>query len=70
MMNLIGQACVIENNNMPGKCLPLLLISDQWVLTVVHCLPVTVVKLGSLRRSDNNEEHLKYTVIKVVSHPE
>ena len=46
------------------------LISDQWVLTAAHCLPATVVKLGSNRRSDFKEEHLKYSVIKVIQHSE
>ena len=46
------------------------LISDQWVLTAAHCLPATFVKLGSNRRSDSNERHLKYLVIEGIKHPE
>lgn len=46
------------------------LISDRWVLTAAHCLPVRVVKLGSIRRSDVNKEHLKYRVIQGLKHPE
>ena len=46
------------------------LISDQWVLTAAICIPATVVKLGSIQRSDYNERHLKYSVIEGIKHPE
>ena len=46
------------------------LISDQWVLTAAHCEQPKYVKLGSVNRIENNDDHLIYSVIEVISHPE
>ncbi|CAO1317762.1 unnamed protein product [Diamesa serratosioi] len=46
------------------------LISDQWILTAAHCLPLNEVKLGSLNRQDSEDgTDSKYRVIENVLHP-